>query len=125
MFKIIQTKKAPSALGPYSQAIMAGNFIFCSGQIGIEPKSGQLVKGIEKQTEQVFKNLEAILAEAGADLKKIAKTTVYLKNMTDFPKMNEVYAKFFGEHKPARATLEISDLPKGALIEIEAIAVKN
>lgn len=104
---------------------MAGNFIFCSGQIGIDPKSGQLVEGVEKQTEQVLKNLEAVLAEAGASLKNIAKTTVYLKNIADFPKMNEVYAKFLGEHKPARATVEVSNLPKGALVEIEAIAMKN
>ncbi len=123
MFKIIQTKNAPSAMGPYSQAIVVDDFIFCSGQIGIEPKSGQLVEGMEKQTEQVLKNLEAVLAEAGASLKNIVKTTVYLKNIADFPKMNEVYAKFLGEHKPARATVEVANLPKGALIEIETIAI--
>jgi len=125
MFKIIQTKKAPPAIGPYSQGIMVDNFIFCSGQLGIEPESGQLVEGIEKQTEQALKNLEAILTEAGASLKNVSKTTVYLKNLTDFPKMNEVYSQFFGEHKPARATVEVANLPKGALIEIEAMAVKN
>ncbi len=125
MFKIIQTKNAPSAIGPYSQAIMVAHFIFCSGQIGIIPKTGRMVEGIEKQTEQVLKNLEAVLTEAGAALKNVVKTTVYLKNIADFPKMNEIYAKFFGENKPARATVEVANLPKGALVEIEAIAVKN
>lgn len=123
MFKIIQTKKAPSAIGPYSQAIMIDDFIFCSGQIGIVPETGQLVEGIEEQTAQVMKNLKAVLVEAGASLKNIVKTTVYLKNIVDFPKMNGVYTKFFEEYKPARTTVEVSNLPKGALVEIEAIAV--
>lgn len=125
MFKIIQTQKAPPSIGHYSQAIMVDDFIFCSGQVGVEPQTGQLVEGIEKQTEQVLKNLEAVLAEAGVSFKNIVKTTVYLKNIVDFPKMNEIYAKFFGEHKPARSAVEVANLPKGALIEIEAIAVKG
>jgi 2-iminobutanoate/2-iminopropanoate deaminase len=126
MFKIIQTQKAPPSIGHYSQAIMVDDFIFfCSGQIGVEPQTGQLVEGIEKQTEQVLKNLEAVLAEAGVSFKNVVKTTVYLKNIVDFPKMNEIYAKFFGEHKPARSAVEVANLPKGALIEIEAIAVKG
>ena len=125
MFKIIQTEKAPEALGPYSQAVMVDNFIFCSGQIGINPETGELAEGIEKQTEQVLKNLEVILAAVGASRKNIVKTTVYLKNLSDFQKMNEIYAKFFGESKPARATVEVSNLPKGSLVEIEATAVMN
>jgi len=125
MFKIIQTKKAPAAIGPYSQAIRVGNFVFSSGQIGLEPKTGQLVEGIEKQTERAIENLKAILEEAGLSLKNVVKTTVYLKNIADFSQMNEIYSQFFKENKPARATVEVSNLPKGALIEIEAIAVKN
>jgi 2-iminobutanoate/2-iminopropanoate deaminase len=125
MFKIVKTDKAPSALGHYSQAIIVNNFIFCSGQIGVEPKSGQLSEGIEKQTEQSLKNLEAVLTEAGSELKDIVKTTIYLKNISDFPKINEIYAEFLNGNRPARATVEVANLPKGALIEIEAVAVKN
>lgn len=122
--KFIKTKKAPEAIGPYSQAVVFKNFVFCSGQIGINPKTGKLLKGIEKQTEQVLKNLKAVLEAENLSLKNIVKTTVYLKKISDFEKMNKVYERFFNEHKPARATIEVSNLPKGALIEIEAIAVK-
>jgi 2-iminobutanoate/2-iminopropanoate deaminase len=120
--KIVNSNKAPAVIGPYSQAIIAGGFIFCSGQIGINPKTEKLVNGIEKQTEQVLKNLEVILKEANLSLGNIVKTTVYLKNISDFPKMNKIYAKFFRKHKPTRTTVEVSNLPKEALIEIEAIA---
>lgn len=122
--KYIHTKNAAKAVGPYSQAVIAGDFIFCAGQIGIDPKNGNLVEGIENQTKQALMNLQAVLEAARPGLAGITKTTVYLKNINDFPKMNEVYASFFGRHKPARATVEVSNLPKGALIEIEAIAIK-
>jgi len=114
---------APQAIGPYSQAIKCGDFIFCSGQLPVDPKSGEVVGDtIEKQTEQVLKNLQGILEAAGSGLFQIVKTTVYLKNMNDFPKMNEVYAKFFPVLPPARATVEVARLPKDVLIEIECIA---
>ncbi len=123
--KYINTKNAPAAIGPYSQAIIAEYFVFCSGQIGIDSKTGELVNGIENQTKQVLKNLEAVLKAAGSDLASVVKTTVFLKNISDFPKMNEVYASFFGNHKPSRATVEVSNLPKNALIEIDAIALNS
>lgn len=123
MTKLIKTDKAPAAIGPYSQAITCKGLLFCSGQIGIDPKTGILVDGIEKQTLQVLKNLQAILHAAGTDLKKVIKTTVYLTDITDFTKVNQIYADFFKDHKPARATVKVSNLPKEALIEIEAIAV--
>lgn len=120
--KTIVTEKAPKAIGPYSQAIVTGDFIFCSGQIGIDPVSGNLVEGIEKQTRQVLENLQQVLLAAGSGLEGVVKTTVYIKNIGDFPTMNEIYATYFQEHKPARATVEVSNLPKAALIEIEAVA---
>lgn len=123
MTKKINTTNAPAALGAYSQAIIANGFIFCAGQLGLDPATGNLVDGIEKQTHQVIKNLQAVLQEAGSDLKYIVKTTILLKNITDFPKVNEIYGSYFSESKPARATYEVSNLPKDGLIEIEAIAV--
>jgi 2-iminobutanoate/2-iminopropanoate deaminase len=120
--KIINTQKAPKALGPYSQGIIYNNFVFCSGQLGINPKTNILEKTIENQTLYALKNLQNILEAAGSSIKNILKTTIYLKNINDFNKMNEVYEKFFKDFKPARATIEVSNLPKGALIEIEAIA---
>ena len=114
--EFIKTDKAPQAVGSYSQAVKVGNFLFISGQIAINPETGN---------ERVLKNIEAILREAGFSLKDVVKTTVYLKNMCDFAEMNGVYAKFFGEHRPARATVEVSNLPLGALVEMEAIAVKE
>jgi len=124
--EFIKTDKAPRAVGPYSQAVKVGNFLFISGQIAINPETGKLEdEMVAEQTERVLKNIEAILREAGFSLKDVVKTTVYLKNMCDFAEMNEVYAKFFGEHRPARATVEVSNLPLGALVEIEAIAVKE
>lgn len=124
MIKVINTKKAPEAIGSYSQAVEANGFVFCSGQIGLDPKSGQLVEGIEKQTRRVMDNLSGVLSAAGADLSKVVKTTIYLKNIADFPIVNSIYGEYFSKHKPARATVEVSNLPKGALIEIEAIASK-
>ena len=124
--EFIKTDKAPQAVGPYSQAVKVGNFLFISGQIAINPETGKLEgETVAEQTERVLKNIEAILREAGFSLKDVVKTTVYLKNMCDFAEMNGVYAKFFGEHRPARATVEASNLPLGALVEIEAIAVKE
>ena len=124
--EFIKTDKAPRAVGPYSQAVKVGNFLFISGQIAINPETGKLEgETVAEQTERVLKNIEAILREAGFSLKDVVKTTVYLKNMCDFAEMNGVYAKFFEEHRPARATVEVSKLPLGALVEIEAIAVKE
>ena len=120
--KAIQTENAPQAIGAYSQAIISGNLIYTSGQIPIDPLTGSLADGgIEIQTEQVIKNLSAILEEAGSSLHKVIKTTCFLKNINDFAKFNEVYAKYFTE-KPARSCVEVSALPKGSLLEIEVIA---
>lgn len=123
--KIVNTKTGAKSVGHYSQAVVAGNFVFCAGQIGKYPKTDQLLEGIENQTRQVLKNIEAILKAAGSNKNKIVKTTVYIRDINDFLKVNDVYASFFGTHKPARSTVEVSNLPKGALIEIEAIAVKK
>jgi len=125
MLKIISTNKAASAIGPYSQAIKAGNMLFVSGQLPVEPLSSDIVKGdIAEQTIQVILNIKNILEEAGYSLKDVVKTTVFLKDLSAFQMMNEVYADFFTS-KPARSTVEVSALPKGAEIEIEAIAVRN
>jgi|SRR5579871_3257357 len=123
MIKAIESLHAPQAVGPYSQAVAVNGFIFCSGQIAIDISSGNLVEGIENQTHQVLKNLDAVLREAGSNLNHVVKTTVLLKNMTDYPKVNEIYAQYFTEVKPARATYAVAGLPKDSLIEIEAIAV--
>lgn len=123
MIKIINTKKAPEAIGPYSQAIVVNGFVFCSGQIGLDPETGELAEGIENQTRQVMDNLVAVLSAAGTDLSFVVKTTIYLKNISDFPFVNSIYAEYFTTHKPSRATVGVANLPKGALIEIEAIAV--
>jgi len=120
--EIISTNKAPQAIGPYSQAIMVPPFLFTSGQIPLK-ENGELVEGsIEFQTEQVFKNLTAILAEKQLTLNDVVKVTVFLKDMNEFQEMNQVYAAFFGEHKPARSTIEVARLPKDVKIEIELIA---
>lgn len=115
-------KNIPKVIGPYSQAVAFGNLIFCSGQIGINPKTGQLENGIEAQTNQIFKNLKELLKSAGTSLKNVLKVNVYLKNMNDFPVMNAIYAQHFNKPYPARATVEVARLPKDALIEIECIA---
>jgi 2-iminobutanoate/2-iminopropanoate deaminase len=119
----VKAAGAPAAIGPYSQGVRAGGFLFCSGQIPLDPSTGKLVDGgIEAQTERVLRNLEAVLAAGGATLRSVVKTTVYLVDMGDFPAMNAVYGKFFPEDPPARATVEISKLAAGARVEIDAIA---
>ncbi len=121
---IIQTADAPAAIGPYSQAVKANGLVFASGQIPIDPKTGQFVKGgIAEQTEQVIKNLSAVLEAAGSGLSSVIKTTVFLADMQEFTAMNEVYGKFFELEPPARATVEASRLPRDAKVEIEAIAL--
>ncbi len=121
----IYTNTAPAVVGPYSQAISANNFIFCSGQIGIDPKTGQLVEGVENQTRLILEALKNILLAAESDLEHILKTTIYLKDMKSYGLVNEIYGSFFSHQKPARATIEVSRLPKDAEIEIELIALKK
>ena len=124
MKEIIATESAPRAIGPYSQAVRAGNLIFASGQIPIDPATGEFVSGeIAEQTEQVLRNISAVFEAAGASLNQVVKTTVFLADMDDFTAMNDVYARFFGEHRPARATVQAARLPRDAKVEIEAIAV--
>lgn len=120
----IHTDKAPAAIGPYSQAIVANGFVFTAGQIPLDPQSGQIVPGnVVAQTERVLANLEAILTAAGATWADVVKTTVFLHDMNDFPLVNEAYAKAFGNARPARSTVQVSALPRGVLVEIDAIAV--
>ncbi|PWT88438.1 MAG: reactive intermediate/imine deaminase [Blastocatellia bacterium] len=120
----VQTADAPAAIGPYSQAIKAGDFVFVSGQIPIDPKTGEFVNGgVAEQTERVLKNVAAVLAAAGSDLSQVVKTTVFLADMNDFSAMNEVYARFFVGEPPARATVAAAGLPRNARVEIEAIAL--
>jgi 2-iminobutanoate/2-iminopropanoate deaminase len=122
--QIIQTEQAPKAIGPYSQAIKSTGFVFASGQIPIIPETGEFVAGgIVEQTEQVIKNLSRVLEAAGSGLDRVVKTTVFLADMGEFAAMNEVYGKFFSAEPPARATVEASGLPRGARVEIEAIAL--
>lgn len=122
--KIITTDRAPGAIGPYSQAVRAGNLIFASGQIPIDPATGEFVAGgIAEQTEQVLRNLTAVFEEAGAGMNQVVKTTVFLLSMDDFAAMNEVYGRFFSEEPPARATVQAARLPRDARVEIEAIAL--
>ncbi|MCR8700043.1 RidA family protein [Campylobacter ureolyticus] len=120
--KVIKTLEAPAAIGPYSQAIKANGFLFVSGQIPLTPNGELAGDDIKAQTKQVLKNLKAILKEADLSLKDTVKTTIFLKSMDDFSIVNEIYAQAFGEHKPARSTIEISKLPKDVLVEIELIA---
>ena len=122
---IIHTDKAPAAVGPYSQAIQAGNMLFTSGQLGLVPETGALPEGIEAQTRQSLANVDAILSAAGFAKTDVIKTTVFIRNMADFSTVNEIYALFFGGHKPARSCVEVSALPKGGLVEIEVIASKG
>jgi 2-iminobutanoate/2-iminopropanoate deaminase len=120
----ISTENAPGAIGPYSQAVKAGNFVFCSGQIPINPQTGEFVsEDVAEQTRQVLKNLSAVLEAAETNLNNVVKTTVFLADMNDFAAMNEVYAEFFSENKPARATVQAARLPRDARVEIECIAV--
>ncbi len=121
---IVQTSAAPPAIGPYSQAIISGDLIFCSGQIPLDPATGEIVEGgIEEQTHRVLKNLRAVLESAGSGLEHVLKTTVFLKRMDDFAAMNAVYATYFPDAPPARSTVEVSRLPRNVLIEIECIAL--
>ncbi len=120
----VHTDNAPAAIGPYSQAVVANGFVFTAGQVPFDPATMQLVEGdIGAQTEQVMKNITAILRQAGVDLSSVVKTTVFLRDMNDFAGMNEVYARHFGEHKPARSTVQVARLPRDVAVEIEAVAV--
>ncbi|MXQ54513.1 RidA family protein [Shimazuella alba] len=120
--KIIQTDQAPRAIGPYSQAVQVGNFLFASGQIPLTPEGDLVTGSIQEQTHQVLKNITALLAEVDAKLENIVKTTLFIKNMDDFVAINEVYSQYFDVHKPARSTVEVARLPKDVGIEIEVIA---
>jgi 2-iminobutanoate/2-iminopropanoate deaminase len=122
--QVIQTDKAPAAVGPYSQAIIAGDFVFCAGQIALIPGTRTLAgAGIKEQAAQVLKNLQAVLNAAGSSLDQAVKTTVFLRSMEDFAAMNEVYATFFGANPPARSTVQVAKLPMDALVEIECVAL--
>jgi len=122
--EVISTKKAPKAIGPYSQAIRIQNMVFTSGQIPVDPSSGEVVGGgIENQTQQVLENLKAVLAEAGTGLENVVKTTVFIKDMNDFASVNKIYGQYFKEPYPARSCVEVARLPKDVLIEIEAVAI--
>lgn len=122
--KIITTDKAPAPLGPYNQAIMAGDFLFVSGQVPINPATGELEKGdVKEQTRMVMKNLKAILEEAGLDFSSVVKCSIFISDMKDFPKINEVYGSYFGDDAPARETIQVAGLPLGADVEISCIAI--
>lgn len=124
MKEIISTDKAPKAIGPYSQAVRAGNMIFLSGQIPLNPSNGQLVEGtIQQQTERVLENIKAVVESVGLTLESVVKTTVFLKSLTDFPQMNEVYARYFPANPPARSTVEVARLPRDVQVEIDAIVL--
>jgi 2-iminobutanoate/2-iminopropanoate deaminase len=123
---VIATDQAPKALGPYSAAIAYGPFIFCSGQTGLDPVTNQLVEGgVEAEARQVLTNLKAVLEAAGASLASVVKTTVFLRDMNDFARMNAIYGEFFTSQYPARSTFQVAGLPKGAAVEIEAIAIRE
>ena len=123
--EIVSTDAAPPAVGPYSQAVIAGDLIFAAGQLGIDPKTGKLAAGIEAQTRQVLTNLSAVLEAASGSLDQVVKVTVFLAHMEDFAAMNTVYGEFFPLQPPARSTVEVAQLPRGALVEIEVIALKT
>jgi 2-iminobutanoate/2-iminopropanoate deaminase len=121
--KVVSTDKAPAAIGPYSQAIQAGNLLFCSGQIPLDPVSGEIVAGdVRRQTEQVMENISAVLSSAGTGFNDVVKATVFLAEMSDFGIVNEVYGLYFSSHKPARSTVAVKELPRGVRVEIEVIA---
>ena len=122
--QVIHTDNAPKAIGPYSQAVKAGNMLFVSGQVPFVPETMEIVEGdVKAQTAQSLKNIQAILAEAGLDFSHVVKSTVFIKDMNEFAQINEVYAEFFGENKPARACVEVARLPKDVKVEIEVIAI--
>ncbi len=120
--KTVSTSQAPAAIGPYSQAQIAGGLVFTSGQIGIDPSTGEIASGVEAQAHQVFRNLSALLEAAGSGIGKTVKTTVFIKNMADFGTVNQIYAQYFTEPFPARSCVEVARLPKDVLIECEAVA---
>ena len=122
--KTIKTDKAPAAIGPYSQGVIANGFLFTAGQIALDPTTGEIITGdVVAQTERVLQNLSAILGAAGTSWDRVVKTTVYLQEMSDFPRMNEVYARVFGQSRPARSTVQVAGLPRGVLVEIDAVAL--
>ena len=124
--RLVSTPGAPRAIGPYSQGVVAGGFVFTAGQVALDPSTGELVAGgISEQTARALENLRSVLAEAGSDISQVVKTTVFLVDMADFAPMNEVYARVFGEHRPARSTIAVAALPRGARVEIEVIATVN
>ena len=124
MGEVVFTSKAPAAVGPYSQAIKAGNVVYCSGQVPLVPETGLLVEGdIKAQAGQALNNVKAVLDEIGADVTNVVKTTVFILDMEDFGPVNEVYADFFGDHKPARSCVAVAELPKGARVEVEVLVV--
>ena len=120
--KVVSTEKAPAAIGPYSQARIAGGLVYTSGQIGIIPETGAVAEGLEAQAHQVFKNLTELLKAAGSDMSKVVKTTVFIKDMNDFAAINAIYAQYFAEPYPARSCVEVARLPKDVLVECELIA---
>ena len=121
--KVHETKKAPAPIGPYSQAVESGGFLYCSGQIALDPESGQIVAGgVAEQTEQVMKNLTAVLSNAGCSWAEVVKTTIFLVDMADFAKVNEVYGQHIGGSRPARSTVAVAGLPRGVRVEIECVA---
>jgi len=122
---IIHTDKAPAAIGPYSQAVRIEDMLFTSGQLGTDPATGHLAEGVAAQTEQSLRNIAAILEEAGFARTDVVKTTIFMKNMDDFGTVNQIYSAFFGDHRPARSCVEVAQLPKGGLVEIEVVAVKG
>ena len=122
---IISTPKAPAAIGPYSQAVRVGAALYTSGQLGLDPATGSLPEGVEAQTRQSLSNIGAILDAAGYAVTDVVKTTVFVRSMDDFARVNAVYSAFFGDHKPARSCVEVSRLPKDGLVEIEVVAVKQ
>lgn len=125
MRNVVTSENAPKAIGPYSVAIQTENIVFCSGQLGLDPASGELVSAeVEAQTRQALTNLKNVLEASGSSLENVVKTTVFLKDMADFPKMNAVYGEFFASNPPARSTIAVAGLPKGGLVEIEAIALR-
>ena len=122
--KAVSTVNAPAAIGPYSQAIAAGEFVYLSGQLGVDPATGNMENGVEAQAERAISNMKAILAEAGLDISRVIKTTVFLKDMGDFSAVNAIYAKHFQQPYPARSCVQVAELPKGGLVEIEAVCVR-
>lgn len=125
MRDVVSTKDAPGAIGPYSQAIATEGMVFCSGQVGLDPMSGDLVDGLESQTKRALTNLKGVLEASGSSLGSVVKTTVFLTSMDDFGAMNAIYGEFFPQDPPARSTIAVSGLPKGAVFEVEAIAIKS